>query len=88
MSSGFPSSSNTPPRRVVLPALPVLAGVARSRAPTPPTPSPLPEKEAVTGDLGLLAVGNSSIRPGTYLYTLSPLNSGAIEGARLRIQGF
>jgi hypothetical protein len=46
------------------------------------------EQEGEKGDLGLLTVGNCSNGPGAYKYTRFPLNSGAIEGARLRIQGF
>jgi hypothetical protein len=48
------------------PALPVLAGPARPRGPTPPTPSPVLEQEGEKGDLGLLTVGNRSNGPGAY----------------------
>ncbi|KAJ9494087.1 hypothetical protein LTR99_006670 [Exophiala xenobiotica] len=80
MSSALPSSSNTPPRGMIPPALPVLAGPARPRGPTPPTPSPVLEQEGEKGDLGLLTVGNRSNGPGSTT-TTPPLSAGAKDPA-------
>ncbi|EXJ82196.1 hypothetical protein A1O3_06009 [Capronia epimyces CBS 606.96] len=60
MSSRLASSSKSPPRRVIMPALPLLPKLTRAAASTPPETSSTAEIESVSEAVGDLEIANDA----------------------------